>query len=723
MNDPQESTIDEILAAFLQSRDAGETVVTEDLLAQYPEFAEELRQFFSQNDHLYHLIDPVEAERPTEQDQPAIREFGDYQLLEQIAQGGMGIVYKARQKSLNRIIALKVIRSSGSASKADIKRFQTEAESAAKLKHPHIVTVYEVGEHEGQPYFTMPYVSGCNLASIVADHPLSPELAVKYALAMAEAIEYAHREGILHRDLKPSNILIDGNDRVQVTDFGLATQVGNDSELTRTGQIIGTPSYMSPEQASGQRELVSPRSDIYSLGATLYELLTGRPPFRAATVVETIRQVIDVDPPSPRLLNPTLPRDLETICLKCLEKAPARRYQSANELADELGRFQRGEPIYARQVSRAEHAWRWCRRRPLVSSLMALSLLLLFIVAIGGPILTFRLSTALTQSENDRQQAVVDRNTALEAEQDSRRAEKTAKQHQLDALISEARASRYSGRVGQRFGTLKAVQNGVALAKELGVSQTTFDTLRNLAISGLVLPDVKPSKLWVRHENPLGSLEAMSIDPSFQFVAEPTPAGEILIRKLSNQPGVSSIFSRIPSWEKPGQNLHWGPKGRYLVRSDRSSSWLELWEIHKGESQRLLLEKQPRYSVGFSSDQKFFLSFGNGQLDVYELPAVKRLRSIKVAGRSAHSKISVIGMHPRKPQAAIVTLGGVNLVNYLTGKTEQRLVSPTNVRNFAKSAVWHPHGELLAIGYETSVELWNLSLGKKSTLFDTWEQV
>lgn len=342
MNDPQESTIDEILAAFLQSRDAGETVVTEDLLAQYPEFAEELRQFFSQNDHLYHLIDPVEAERPTEQDQPAIREFGDYQLLEQIAQGGMGIVYKARQKSLNRIIALKVIRSSGSASKADIKRFQTEAESAAKLKHPHIVTVYEVGEHEGQPYFTMPYVSGCNLASIVADHPLSPELAVKYALAMAEAIEYAHREGILHRDLKPSNILIDGNDRVQVTDFGLATQVGNDSELTRTGQIIGTPSYMSPEQASGQRELVSPRSDIYSLGATLYELLTGRPPFRAATVVETIRQVIDVDPPSPRLLNPTLPRDLETICLKCLEKAPARRYQSANELADELGRFQRG---------------------------------------------------------------------------------------------------------------------------------------------------------------------------------------------------------------------------------------------------------------------------------------------------------------------------------------------------------------------------------------------
>ena len=255
----------------------------------------------------------------------------------------MGVVYRARQLSLNRIVAVKMILPGRVGSPEMVLRFRAEAEAAAGLHHPNIVAIHEIGECEGQHYFSMDYIEGQNLAEAVREGPLPSARAAQLVAKIAEAIHYAHEHGILHRDLKPSNVLIDGADEPRVTDFGLARRLGGDSTLTLTGQVFGSPNFMPPEQASGRHGAVGVHSDVYGLGAILYYLLTARPPFVGETLETTLAQVLEQEPVSPRLLNPSVPRDLETICLKCLEKEPSRRYASAQALADELGRFLREE--------------------------------------------------------------------------------------------------------------------------------------------------------------------------------------------------------------------------------------------------------------------------------------------------------------------------------------------------------------------------------------------
>jgi WD40 repeat protein/predicted Ser/Thr protein kinase len=325
---------------------------------------------------------------------PLPRGFGDYELLEEIARGGMGIVYRARQVSLGRIVAVKMLLFGPLSSPEFVKRFRAEASAAASLLHPNIVAIHEVGVHQGQQYFAMDYVEGQSLAKLLADGPLPAKRAASYLKTIAEAIHYAHERGILHRDLKPSNVLIDANDQPRVTDFGLARRLEGGSELTVTGQVLGSPNYMPPEQAVGKRGKVSRRSDVYSLGAMLYHLLTGRPPFVGEALTDTMDQVLNAEPVSPRLLNPSLPRDLETICLKCLEKEPDKRYATAQALADELDRFLNNEPVHARAVTRAERAWRWCRRKPALATTLAVALLLLMLLLTGGPVLTYRVNRA-----------------------------------------------------------------------------------------------------------------------------------------------------------------------------------------------------------------------------------------------------------------------------------------------------------------------------------------
>jgi eukaryotic-like serine/threonine-protein kinase len=253
------------------------------------------------------------------------RRIGDYELLEEIARGGMGVVYRARQVSLDRLVALKMILAGQLASETEVTRFRREAEAAASLQHPHIVAIHEVGIHEGQHYFSMDYVAGRSLAEIVHAGPLSARRAACYVQLIAEAIHYAHGKGITHRDLKPANVLIDALVQPRITDFGLARRTETTSDLTASGEVLGTPSYLSPEQATGNLAAIGPASDVYSLGAMLCELLTGRPPFRGETTVATLRQVVDDEPVAPRRLNPTVPRDLDVICLRCLQKAPHRQ--------------------------------------------------------------------------------------------------------------------------------------------------------------------------------------------------------------------------------------------------------------------------------------------------------------------------------------------------------------------------------------------------------------
>jgi WD40 repeat protein/serine/threonine protein kinase len=334
------------------------------------------------------------------------RFFGEYELLEEIARGGMGIVFRARQTKLDRIVALKMMLAGQFASKEIIKRFRGEVTAAALLQHPNIVAIHDVGVHGDQHYFSMDYVEGQNLAQRVGSRPLPAAHAARYLRTIAEAIHYAHEQGILHRDLKPSNVLIDSaTDQPRITDFGLAKRLNGESSLTVTGQVLGSPNFMPPEQAGSERHKVSRQSDVYGLGAILYYLLTARAPFQAESLEGIVTQVLQSDPIAPRSLNPGVPRDLETICLKCLCKAPAGRYSTAQELADELGRFLQHEPIEARPAGQLEKAWRWCRRKPAIASLSAATVLLLLAVAIGSPIALVRIQQAREQSEQAREQS------------------------------------------------------------------------------------------------------------------------------------------------------------------------------------------------------------------------------------------------------------------------------------------------------------------------------
>jgi serine/threonine-protein kinase len=337
--------------------------------------------------------------------------FGNYELIEELGRGAMGIVYRAFQPSAQRIVALKIIRRDrleslprDSRTNA-IERFRHEAQAAARLDHEHIVTVYEVGDVEGELFYSMQCVDGPSLAEMLQAGPLENRRAAGYMASVAEALHEVHLHGVLHRDLKPQNILVDRwSDRALVTDFGLAKLAGQGEELTRTGDVMGTPPYMAPEQIRDSSRATA-ASDVYSAGATLYHLLTGRPPFQAATGVETLRQALDQEPVPPRQLNPEIERDLETICLTCLHKEPARRYASSLVLSEDLGRYLRGEPIGARPVGAGEQAWRWCRRNPLTATLASLAALFLAAALASTTVGYVRTRVLLDEAEAARRQS------------------------------------------------------------------------------------------------------------------------------------------------------------------------------------------------------------------------------------------------------------------------------------------------------------------------------
>jgi serine/threonine-protein kinase len=325
-------------------------------------------------------LDPGETPRRSDQltpsDNGAPVEFGDYELLEEIGRGSQGMVYRARQKSLNRIVALKVIALGHWATEPHVKRFRREAEAAARLNHPCIVPIYEVGERDGACYFSMGLVEGGQLDAILEREPMPIRSAVELIVKLARTVQYAHEHNILHRDIKPGNILLDRNGEPHLTDFGLARLVETESTVTRTREVLGTPSYMAPEQAAGETTKLGKATDVYGLGAVLYQLLTGQPPFAGGTTYETIRLLLNTEPRKPRALNPKIDRDLSTICLKCLEKDPKRRYSSALALAEDLERWLKHQSILARHTGIFTRGKKWVRRNP-TSALLAASLIAL----------------------------------------------------------------------------------------------------------------------------------------------------------------------------------------------------------------------------------------------------------------------------------------------------------------------------------------------------------
>jgi serine/threonine protein kinase len=383
-------SVDELVQHWHQRREQGETLSLHELCAGAPEKVDELRQHLQAVAAMESFlgVNRSGSERTLAAPPSGVNGAGPppaglptappgYEIVGELGRGAMGVVYQARQVGLNRPVALKMVLAGRHASERDLARFRSEAEAVARVQHPNIVQVHEIGEHQGIPFFSLEYCPGGNLDRKLSGQPLAPPEATRLVEALARAVQAAHDQAVIHRDLKPSNVLLAADGTPKVSDFGLAKRL-NESGQTASGAILGTPSYMAPEQALGQNAAVGPAADVYALGAILYECLTGRPPFRAATTMDTLAQVVRQEPVSLRHLNAGVPRDLETVCLRCLQKEPARRYESARALAEDLERYRKGEPVRARPVGALERGRRWCRRNPVVAgSLLAVALSLL----------------------------------------------------------------------------------------------------------------------------------------------------------------------------------------------------------------------------------------------------------------------------------------------------------------------------------------------------------
>jgi tetratricopeptide (TPR) repeat protein/tRNA A-37 threonylcarbamoyl transferase component Bud32 len=428
--------LEEVIAGYEIDSRSGIAPTREAILAKHPDLREELTAFLAQQTGVDPAIERLRIGRAnvgsadatgsgatmsfdsTKEDTAAterlpdhalLRQFGDYELFEVLGRGGMGVVYKARQVSLNRPVALKMIRDAAFASDEERQRFQNEAEAVALLDHPGIVPIYEVGEFEGHRYFSMKLISGGSLSRRLAEFFDDPKKTAAFVAGVADVVHHAHARGILHRDLKPANVLIDDSGNPNLTDFGLAKRVEGDSEMTASGAILGTPAYMAPEQAIGKRGMITTATDVHGLGTILYALLTGHAPFVGDSVAETLTKVRERAPEPPRTLNQNVPRDLEVICQKCLEKDPRRRYPTAQALADDLRRFLADEPITARPVGQTERTWMWCRRNPIPAGLAAA---LVAAMTVGFAVVTWKWSEAERQQgllARSRDETVVER--------------------------------------------------------------------------------------------------------------------------------------------------------------------------------------------------------------------------------------------------------------------------------------------------------------------------
>jgi WD40 repeat protein/tRNA A-37 threonylcarbamoyl transferase component Bud32 len=605
--------VDEVIATYLKAVRSGQSPSREELLDRHPELADELAEFLDDEALFDSVAGPLRAiasasdaaasgtadvstGRPddtldsTREVKP--RAIGDYQLLQEIARGGMGVVYKARQVSLNRLVALKMVLAGRLASEDELRRFHIEAEAAAHLDHPGIVPIYEVDEHEGRPYFSMRFVDGGDLTEHLSRFNEDQRAAARLMATAAQAVHHAHQRGILHRDLKPRNILIDADGQPHVTDFGLAKRMEESGELTEPGTVLGTASYMAPEQARGEKA-VTVAVDVYSLGAILYELLTGRPPFRGTTPAGTIIQLLEGEPKRPRAIAPGVDRDLETICLKCLEKDPGRRYPSAEALAADLDCWLAGKPISARPVSRAERMWRWCRRNPAFAAMTAGAVA---IVLLTSGFYYFR----LVKENRETSEALANEQVASQRAEDQAARAREARDQAQDALArshyERARALRVSGELGRRwelFQLLEEAERLRARPRETEVASPEHSSgalgtepvlpsrteMRSEAVAAALLPDIR--MLWELRTKQ-GAQPGLNVDG--------TRAASFRIGDDSKEIGVALIDAstgrRLGEWENEGiagTACALSHDGSILASARGDSGGIAVWNLTEGK--------------------------------------------------------------------------------------------------------------------------------------------
>jgi WD40 repeat protein len=544
--------------------------------------------------------DPIvtDATAPT----PVVPHVPGYEILGELGRGGMGVVYKARHTQLNRLVALKMILAGGHAGTADLARFRTEAEAIARLQHPNVIQIFEVGEHEGKPYFSLEFCGGGSLAQKINGTPLPPKEAARMVETLARGMDAAHQKGIIHRDLKPANVLLLDDGTAKITDFGLAKKL-DDVGQTQSGAIMGTPSYMAPEQAGGKAKELGPAADVYALGAILYELLTGRPPFRAATPLDTVLQVVSDDPVPPSQLQSKTPRDLETICLKCLQKDPRKRYPSAEALAEDLRRFQAGEPIKARPAGRVERAIKWVKRRPVAAGLLAAILGLLVL--------------AISFAYHQRSSALL-LNSRLGS-----------------ALSEQARAERLAG---NRPASLDAIKQALKIRDDVWLRQTAVQTI---VMSGLQpLSVIPPNTDWVPenrypdgqvpaklHDAPVKArCVAISADGRVVVLAQVQPNNlKRLLTVWDMETGAKLSTLPETSW-LGGSDFSLSTNGRLFTTANDTGTALRVWDTKSAELKfelSLMLPQGPSgrnlRGLTFSPDGSFLAAGLEDNIRVWDL--------------------------------------------------------------------------------------------------------
>ena len=688
--------------------------------------------------------------------------LGDYELLEEIARGGMGVVYRARQLSLNRIVAVKLLLHGPFASLEFVRRFHTEAEAAAALKHPNIVAIHEVGESDGYHFLAMEYIEGANFAQLVQERPLPARRAAGYLKAVAEAVEHAHQRGVLHRDLKPSNILLDAFDQPRVTDFGLAKLHNQDVELTTTGQVLGSPSHMPPEQAAGKLSASTAQSDVYSLGAILYQLLTARPPFQGETLPDILAQVQNVEPIPTRRLNPGVPLALETICGKCLQKEPSRRYPSAQALADDLGRFLANEPIHARPVPGAERAWLWCKRRPLLA---AFSAALLATIALGMAGILWQWRRAEIHAQGELKQRLA--------------AEESARQTRLNLYASDvALASRAveRGDFGLARRTLEALRPKVGEPDLRGFEWrylwnlcrgdqlATLNGHEWIVTCAAFSPDGKSlatgsmdgtARIWdltkltniAMLKPTTGAVWSVAFTPDEKALMTAGTEGVQFCdlasgRTITNFPGQLAVLSKdgtlvaaaesspfsyepagpvtLRNWRtgqlvqrfaEPGRTLALSPDGSRLASAGVSTD-VNLWDVSSGKLLRTFATRHPVWSLAFAPDGRQLLAAGwSSEVLIWNINDDSPPRKLL----EHHLNVWAAVFSP--DGNAIATTGSDQTVRLWDAKTLQL----TSILHGHGNEVWcvafSPDGQQLATGgKDQSVMVWPSSRAGRNDL-------
>jgi WD40 repeat protein len=600
--------------------------------------------------------------------------IGPYKLMQKIGEGGMGTVWRAEQPSLDRTVALKLVRAGIEASPAELQRFRGEAEAVAHLDHPHIVPVYEVGEDQGRHYFSMKLVEGGSLAQAVqgGGWPVAGKEAGRRAARLvarvARAVHHAHQRGILHRDLKPANVLLEWRagdvspPMPYVSDFGLARRVERDSGLTQSGMIVGTPAYVAPEQASGRRDGVTVAADVYGLGAILYELLSGRPPFQGSSVLETLLLVREAEPARPATFNPAVDRDLETICLKCLRKEPGRRYASAAGLADDLDRWLKGEPIVARPVGRPERAWRWCRRNPVATGLLA-ALLLLVSVATG----LILVAREREQEAEARREAVSKNERLEEANQRAERNEQEARtaEKQTEVARREAAQMRYSRQV-------------------------------ELARQEWEKGEVVRSQELLEEVRPLAVVMGGGKEPAFEWR---------LLRRLTQWHRQVALYGHANGVS----GVSFSPDGTRLASA---GGVVTVREVQTGREVLTLRNEEGLYGTWFSPDGQRLATLRGGELvKIWDARTGQELLTLREKGAT----LSALCFSPDGQRLAGVGMAGPLLV--WDARTGQRLLAAPTRMNGIVSICFSTDGQRLACGcgnggFPCEARVWDARTGE-----------